>query len=621
MLFESLSRIVTRKCHHDVSLYPFVNSIDTMKRFILIILLSITQSCSAEIFQEEVCHINQDADCCSDENSTKDSFLSKSVASDGSLFRAAVLEHRIFDDPSSQVRSVDENLATFKRVAKIAAENGVNVLVFPEDGLYSPTSEFESVLQHIPDPHSILKNESNPCQQATLYESSYILRNLSCMARENNLYLVANFGTREDCKPETHVGSLECPKSGYLAFNTDVVIDPDGNFIERYRKYNTFLEFFARAPSLETVYFDTPYGRFGVFTCFDILFMEPAVKLVEKYHIDTAIFPTLWYDELPILSGIQFQDAWSWANQVNLLASNIHRPKTGTTGSGIFSGFNTLLTHSFTDQKSSLLIANLPIKPKSSPKYTKNFDKKIIDLDSGLEDEPYINYNYALTKDDFIHVLKKSEDKQTICQGQVCCSIDYKISPSFSDKDFSGKLIVIVRDSIRTPPLPWYEQVCFLATLKEPFDPENLTKTTYSRQGLVGFERLNLKGTFRTKYVYPIAAYNVSDLIKRCHRAFNCDISDSKHEDQFACNLIMSPGSRNKALNSFGMYGRAYDCDKMPEWWLNGIPFRSTMPAPSTLAISGAIGNLENMVRLDVIFIVALLTCVHVVVYRINPFG
>lgn len=52
----------------------------------------------------------------------------------------------------------------------------------------------------------------------------------------------------------------------------------------RYHKYNLYFEeAFDVPPRAETVTFDTPFaGRFGLITCFDILFAKPTLTLVEK---------------------------------------------------------------------------------------------------------------------------------------------------------------------------------------------------------------------------------------------------------------------------------------------------------------------------------------------------
>lgn len=52
----------------------------------------------------------------------------------------------------------------------------------------------------------------------------------------------------------------------------------------RYHKYNLYFEAaFDAPPEPEIVTFDTPFaGKFGLITCFDILFQKPTVTLTEK---------------------------------------------------------------------------------------------------------------------------------------------------------------------------------------------------------------------------------------------------------------------------------------------------------------------------------------------------
>lgn len=54
--------------------------------------------------------------------------------------------------------------------------------------------------------------------------------------------------------------------------------------VARYHKHNLYFEqAFDYPPKPEIITFDTPFaGRFGLITCFDILFQEPAITLVEK---------------------------------------------------------------------------------------------------------------------------------------------------------------------------------------------------------------------------------------------------------------------------------------------------------------------------------------------------
>lgn len=82
----------------------------------------------------------------------------------------------------------------------------------------------------------------------------------------------------------------------------------------------------------ELVTFDTTFGRFGIFTCFDVLFQDPAVTLVKDFHVDTILFPTAWMNVLPHLSAIEFHSAWAMGMRVNFLASNLHNPSMNMTG-------------------------------------------------------------------------------------------------------------------------------------------------------------------------------------------------------------------------------------------------------------------------------------------------
>lgn len=58
----------------------------------------------------------------------------------------------------------------------------------------------------------------------------------------------------------------------------------DGLLIARYHKQNLFFEqSFDTPPEVEVITFDTPFaGKFGLFTCFDILLHDPAVLLLER---------------------------------------------------------------------------------------------------------------------------------------------------------------------------------------------------------------------------------------------------------------------------------------------------------------------------------------------------
>jgi len=75
--------------------------------------------------------------------------------------------------------------------------------------------------------------------------------------------------------------------------------------INRYRKTNLFVEHQFDVTTIpEIVIFDTDFGvKFGTFTCFDILFREPAIQLTRIHQVTDIVFPTAWFSEVPFLTG------------------------------------------------------------------------------------------------------------------------------------------------------------------------------------------------------------------------------------------------------------------------------------------------------------------------------
>lgn len=180
------------------------------------------------------------------------------------------------------------------------------------------------------------------------------------MAQKNSLYLVANMAGLQVCNSTT---DAHCASDGRYQFNTDVVFSSDGTLVARYRKQNLYFEAAFDTPlEMELVTFSTPFaGRFGVFTCFDIMFREPAVALVENLGVKQLVYPTAWMNQLPLLAAVQFQRSFSYAAAVTILAANVRAASLGMTGSGIFTPWQEVHQHDMVGETGRLLVSRVPV--------------------------------------------------------------------------------------------------------------------------------------------------------------------------------------------------------------------------------------------------------------------
>lgn len=226
-------------------------------------------------------------------------------------------------------------------------------------------------LEQIPDP---TKSTSMPCPASRA--GSEVQCFLSRLAMETGMYIVANMGDKQPCNKNS---DTNCPVDGHYQYNTDVIYDPSGKLVAKYHKYNLFYEPAFDVPNTpEIVTFKTPFGTFGVFTCFDILFHDPPIELLQNKGVRNIVFPTAWFDALPHLSAVGFHSAFAAKWQINFLAANIHHPEKNAQGSGIYSidGL-TAYVYDNKDENGRLLVSNIPIlnpnpKVDNSPLFGSN---------------------------------------------------------------------------------------------------------------------------------------------------------------------------------------------------------------------------------------------------------
>ncbi|GFY64337.1 biotinidase [Trichonephila inaurata madagascariensis] len=507
-----------------------------------------------------------------------------SLSVDENSYRAAVFEivqFQIEDSSYSGEDVINKNLEKYDKAAKVAAENDVDLIVFPEEGLYSTDLDdptwFINYGEDIPDPRT---ESANPCDQEE-YENRPVLRNLSCIAKNYGLYVVADEIDVKKCEIKNSCDEYNadycvtngnsCPGGGNFNFNTGLVFDGKGNLIVRYYKRYLFFEEDINVPKIfRNTYFETDFGNFTIDINFDTMFYD-SVKGIEKSGVTSLVFPTYWFDYTPLVFfAIPLQQAWSITYKVNIIAANVHEPRTGSVGSGIYSPDRGVLVYTDNpDGRSKLLISNVPKSPTDDlrniePPNTKFFyldDDEVTELQEeeprNFQKECGLNVLGALPEDltDYrcqltsvrgyeFRKLEGTSGSFGLCSKAFCCSLTYE-SESMNENYYFG---------VSSMPLTFQDsyvlgtEACFLARC-EPFDGRPCGNFILKSDTVFLFAEM--RATFTTKYIYPYA--------------INSDIRlTDKEEWEFDGNSHMFyQNIKNDSLLFLGLYGRKFDEDKI----------------------------------------------------------
>ncbi|XP_009989181.1 PREDICTED: pantetheinase-like [Tauraco erythrolophus] len=171
--------------------------------------------------------------------------LSALEASALDSYVAAVYEHNVVlsEDtevpvsPAEALMLMEKNMAILEVAVKEAARQGAHIIVTPEDGIYGWVFTRETIypyLEDIPDP----RVDWIPCADPGRFAPSPVLERLSCLARNNSIYVVANMGDKKPCNSS----DPGCPSDGRYQYNTNVVFDSEGKLVARYHKICTLLK-------------------------------------------------------------------------------------------------------------------------------------------------------------------------------------------------------------------------------------------------------------------------------------------------------------------------------------------------------------------------------------------
>ncbi|XP_054715439.1 biotinidase-like [Uloborus diversus] len=485
-------------------------------------------------------------------------------------FTAAVFEHRPRDEFFQEPKTIiTNNLDFYERAAKVAAEKGADIILFNEYGVF-PYAENETrenlrqFMEYIPNPG---KKVFNPCVEET--KDRTILYTLSCIARKNNMYVVANMGDIQPCEgtcdsQKVEGCSTKCPPDEVFMYNTDVAFDREGTLKAKYHKQHLFYEVLNTPEEPEFVTFKTEFGVFGMIVCFDSVFQESVI--LADQGIDTLLYPTLWFeDELP-LNSPEWEQSWALANKVNFFAANAQIPGLGSLGSGIFSKTDGALVYTYDpDGESKLLVANVKLRDdakvdtnasitiigntfnRAKDETGANFPDICYDKIIGEAGNLYTDYrcyksqteNYTLVK------LTKPSGKLEACNNGFCCSLTYTaddIKEDFYLTAFSGM------NNVKGY-YHWCEETCLLMRC-DPFDGKPCVVQPPSSKAV--FTSLEMKGKFSSQRIYATVSKNRHRLAPKSEWYYTISGSEAK---------LNYRSQENISLLKAGFLGRCYNRD------------------------------------------------------------
>lgn len=461
----------------------------------------------------------------------------------------------------------------------MASLQNASIIVFPEYGLtgfgYTRKS-FQPFLEDIPDPKKI---SWNACEDPLANSSSPILYRLSCLAKTYDMYLVVNMGDIKPCNKST---DQHCPSDGRYQYNTNVVFDDKGKLVARYHKQHPFLnemKVVNRPLEPEYITFETPFGKFGTFICFDALFHDPAVPLVTKHKIDHVVFPTAWFDVLPLFAAIGFHGSWARGMQVNFLSANSHVPEYLNTGSGIYSPSGVKKYYRSLSANGSLSVATLLKSPKDgqSGMSVVNAEKRQ-QVDTS-EDSFYSD----LFGDMFLFKeLKKSEGSLDVCYNgsNICCSLTYKMTEKRADEMYA----LGVFDGLHTREGQYYLRICTLINCLG-LNRDSCGQRTYNASTI--FESFTLRGELDAQYIYPqVVADGVSLL-------------PGEWDHSVPVTHLQTKQQLTKGLLTAALFGRVYELDDGPRPTSSPTEESDATHVCSNIIVVGLLSMIANYFHFD----------------------
>eukprot|EP01083_Nonionella_stella_P007568 21836_1 len=247
----------------------------------------------------------------------------------------------------------NQNIARITPYVQNASSQNVDILVLSEgalNGLVPTRQEMFFYLEFVPDPEGdeCASNSTAcmPCNNDDFSERT-TLQQLSCLAIENNLNLVVNYGDYRDCE----IGVDEDCVDGHYQWNTQIVFDYNGVIISKYYKIHTYKEDeynvpFEEDPTTFTITLpsdEITTVTFGIVVCYDSIYGSPLLPLV-KEGITDFVMSHWWVNTAPTMNIAMWTQAVSKTYGINLLvAANTWKNEGGSanvlTGDWYLRGF------------------------------------------------------------------------------------------------------------------------------------------------------------------------------------------------------------------------------------------------------------------------------------------
>ncbi|XP_050328279.1 vanin-like protein 1 [Bactrocera neohumeralis] len=519
-------------------------------------------------------------------------------------YTAGVVEFR----PSRNASDVAlaDNLAGYLEIISSEAAEPTDIIVFPESTLNGGDTA-----TYVPEPESA----TTPCLLGNTSDYSDFLVQISCAARAARKYIVINLTERSQCVVSA-ADPRPCAPNGLNIFNTNVVFDREGKVISRYRKWNLYGEPKNTTYSADLSSFDTDFGVvFGHFVCFDILFYEPAQRLVSMGFTD-VIFTSMWFSQIPFLTGVQFQESWAYSNDVNVLAAGSSLPAVGSTGSGIYAGrAGPILSVMNTGEgERRIYVARVPKKTqnkRSVPVATKLTEtvvkpkatQRLNQADITLKRDYLENYESILL--DLTNASSRAE--YDVCHKTFCCHFElqwHQLTTGSGGQYYTYRLGAY--EGMRNEAGAYTTNAirnCAVFTCigEDIYDCGRIFPADVVQQPQVAFDRISIESNYQTGYPYLLMPNSLRDDLKPLAvNEFVFEQYDLLVDSEVMRHARYTLNTTTDNLLAFSIYGNFFD----GEGFINDTT--SSPPTESTTTVDPSDGGGAAVLLQPIILIGAL---------------